>query len=108
GQGGDRTAAEDQIRALAGLGERAGGAVEGAQLQRPLQSRRAAGEADHFGAEPLPRRQADRAADQADAEHGDSPGALAQPRRAWTAEANRSSTVTVSSQSMQESVTDWP
>ena len=74
---------------------------------------------DHLGAEPLPRRQPDRAADQPDAEdgdprrHGSGPAAAepliaAQARRAWTAEANRSSAWTVSSQPRQASVIDWP
>ena len=64
--------------------------------------------ADHLGPEPLPRGEPDRAADQADAEDGDPRCRPAQLRRASMAEAKRSRTVTVSSQSMQASVIDWP
>ena len=100
----------------------AGDGVGGADGERRLAGRRVRVVARDHGAEPLPRRQPDRAADQPDAEDGDPRRVTArasavdrtalmappQARRAWTAEANRSSAWTVSSQPRQASVIDWP
>ena len=60
---------------------------------------------DHLGAEPLPRGEPDRAADQPDAEDGDPHP----PRRALAAEASwLRAPRRLRSQSMQASVIDWP
>ncbi len=105
----DRTGAEDDLRPLTGLGERAGAAVERPQLDRAFDRRLAAAVPDHLGAEALPRGEPDRAADQPHPEDGDpARRAVAQLRRASIAEAKRSSTPTVSSQSRQGSVIDCP
>src|SRR5262249_29296593 len=107
----DRRRAEDELGALAGLRHRAGAAICRARLDRLDQALGVWVEAGHLGSKPPPRREPDRAADQAHAEDGD-PGARLRRhyslRRASIAEANRSSADTVSSQSMQGSVIDCP
>ena len=98
-----RRAGEADVRAVERLLERAGGDVDRAQLAGPLQAPRVAPEPDHLDA-PLTGGQADRSADQPDAEDRDSHRA----RRARTAAASVSSTETVVSKSMQASVIDCP
>ncbi len=102
---GDRGRADDHLGALAGLGHRCRRAVERADADRPLHRLGVRVEADDDGAvDARPRRAADRAADQADAEDRDPH----RPRRALTASASPSRTETVSSQAMQASVIDCP
>ena len=71
GQRPDRRGAEDDGGIGDRLGDRARGAIERTQLERPLERRRVAIEADHLGVQPPPRGEPDRAADQADAEDRD-------------------------------------
>ena len=104
GQAADRRGAEDELGALAGLGDAVGAAVDRADPARRCEGRRVGVIAADLGLQAPPSRQPDRAADQADAEDGD----LHLPRRALTAAASRSSVETVVSQSMQASVIDWP
>ncbi len=110
GQGADGGAAEAGVGALERLGQRAGRAVDGPGVQRPLQPLGRAAVADHLDVvQLLARRLADRAADQAGAEDRDPHQAgAAASRRARTEAARPSSTSTVVSQAMQASVIDWP
>ena len=96
--------AEDDVGPVDRLGDRGGGAVEGAELEAAFGVSGVGIEARDLGVEPLPRREPDRAADQADAD--DSEPHLR--RRASTAPASRSRITAVRPQSRQASVIDWP
>ena len=92
--------------AVEGSSSESAAAVDRAQLARSRQPLRAAPEADHLRIlDLLAGRQADRAADQANAEDGE---LQTVSRLVRTASASRSSATTVVSQAMHSSVIDWP
>ena len=99
-----RRGAEDDLGTGAGLGHRKRSLADHTFLEGAIEGGAIGIEPHYLGAEPLPRGQPDRAADQADAEDGDPHP----PRRALAAEASWSKTETVASQSRQGSVIDWP
>ncbi len=105
GQGAHRRTGEAGLGAVESLLERPRGHVDGPQLASQGQPIGAASESHHLGAGHVPAgREADRAADQPDAEDGDPHP----ERRARTAPASPSSTSEVMSQSMHASVMDCP